>query len=78
MTLPLGDITADQFRGLAAIARRFVKDSIRTTVEQNILFRWVSESDLPELYTALCALDLGESNAGTIVDVTACPGTGHL
>ncbi len=75
VTLPLGDITADQFRGLAAIARRFVKDSIRTTVEQNILFRWVSESDLPELYTALCALDLGESNAGTIVDVTACPGT---
>ncbi len=75
VTLPLGDITADQFRGLAALARRFVKDSIRTTVEQNILFRWVSESDLPEIYKALCAMGLGEPNAGTIVDVTACPGT---
>ncbi len=75
VTLPLGDITADQLRGLATIARRFVKDSIRTTVEQNILFRWVSESDLPELYQALSAIGLGEPNAGTIVDVTACPGT---
>jgi sulfite reductase (ferredoxin) len=75
VTLPMGDITADQFRGLAAIARRFVKDSIRTTVEQNILFRWVSESDLPEFYKALSAIGLGEPDAGTIVDVTACPGT---
>jgi len=75
VTLPMGDITADQFRGLAAIARRFVKDSIRTTVEQNIFFRWVSESDLPEFYRALSAIGLGEPDAGTIVDVTACPGT---
>ncbi len=75
VTLPMGDITADQFRGLAAIACRFVKDSIRTTVEQNILFRWVSESDLPEFYQALSAIGLGEPDAGTIVDVTTCPGT---
>ncbi|MBI2999941.1 MAG: nitrite/sulfite reductase, partial [Deltaproteobacteria bacterium] len=75
VNLPLGDITADQLRALADIARRFVKDTIRTTVEQNIMFRWVSEADLPELYSALKAIGLGEPNAGTIVDVTACPGT---
>lgn len=75
VNLPLGDITADQLRALANIARRFVKDTIRTTVEQNIVFRWVSEADLPELYSALNAIGLGEPNAGTIVDVTACPGT---
>src|SRR5206468_3917715 len=42
VTLPLGDASADQLRALADIARRFVKDTMRTTVEQNILFRWVS------------------------------------
>ncbi len=75
VTLPLGDLSADQFRGLASIARRFVKDTIRTTVEQNIIFRWITESDLHELYSALCQIGLGQPNAGTIVDVTACPGT---
>ena len=75
VTLPLGDITADQLRSFADIARRFVKDTIRTTVEQNIILRWVSEADLPELYAALKEIGLGEPNAGTIVDVTACPGT---
>ena len=75
VTLPLGDITASQLRALADIGRRFVRDTIRTTVDQNIVLRWVSEGDLPELYSALCAIGLGEPNAGTIVDVTACPGT---
>jgi sulfite reductase (ferredoxin) len=75
VTLPLGDVTADQLRALADIARRFVKNTLRTTVEQNILFRWVSEADLPEFYRAIRAIGLGEADAGTIVDVTACPGT---
>ncbi|HEX9442790.1 MAG TPA: nitrite/sulfite reductase [Candidatus Binatia bacterium] len=75
ITLPLGDITADQLRALAAVARRFIKDTIRTTVEQNILLRWVSETDLPDLYRALKTIGLAEPNAGTIVDVTSCPGT---
>lgn len=75
VTLPLGDITARQFRALADIARRFVKDTVRTTVEQNIVFRWISEADVSDLYQALRRIGLGEANAGTIVDVTACPGT---
>jgi len=75
VTLPLGDISADQLRALADIARRFVKDTLRTTVEQNILFRWLSEADLPEFYQAIKAIGLGAADAATIVDVTACPGT---
>ena len=75
VSLPLGDLTSNQMRGLADIARKSVKDTIRTTVEQNILFRWMSESDLPQLYSQLQALGLDEPGAGTIVDVTACPGT---
>ena len=75
VTLPLGDVSADQLRALADIARRFVKDTLRTTVEQNILFRWISEADLPEFYGAIKAIGLGAADAATIVDVTACPGT---
>jgi len=75
VTLPLGDITADQLRDLAGIARRFVRETVRTTVDQNILLRWVSEADLPELYRALKQIGLADPNAGTIVDVTSCPGT---
>jgi len=75
VSLPLGDITSWQMRQLANIARRYVGDNIRTTVEQNIVLRWVSESDLPALYQELKAIGLGSGGAGTILDITACPGT---
>jgi len=75
VTLPLGDITANQLRSLADIARRFTKETIRTTVEQNFVIRWISKSDLPEIYNALQAVGLGDPGAGAIVDVVACPGT---
>jgi sulfite reductase (ferredoxin) len=75
VSLPLGDASADQLRTLADIARRFVKDTLRTTVEQNLLFRWVSEADLPNFYQAIKAIGLGAADAATIVDVTSCPGT---
>ncbi|HYP07034.1 MAG TPA: nitrite/sulfite reductase, partial [Bryobacteraceae bacterium] len=75
VTLPLGDITSDQLRSLADIARKYTRETIRTTVEQNIVLRWVSESDLPQLYKELKAADLAEPGAGTVVDVVSCPGT---
>lgn len=75
VTLPLGDLSSWQMRELANIARRFSGDSVRTTVEQNIVLRWVSETDLPDLYRELARIGLGAPGAGTIVDVTACPGT---
>ena len=75
VTLPMGDITSRQMRRLADIARRYSGDNVRTTVEQNIVLRWVSESDLPALYRELCETRLGTPGAGTIVDVVACPGT---
>ena len=45
-----------QTRALADIARRYVGDTVRTTVEQNIVLRWVSEADLPALYRDLAAI----------------------
>jgi sulfite reductase (ferredoxin) len=75
INLPLGDITSDQMRALADIARRYVGDNLRTTVEQNLALRFVSEADLPALHRELESAGLAAPDACTIVDVTSCPGT---
>jgi sulfite reductase (ferredoxin) len=73
--LPLGDLTSRQMRAVANMARHFTGDTVRTTVEQNMIFRWVSEADLPALYMELKSVGLALGGAGTIADITACPGT---
>jgi sulfite reductase (ferredoxin) len=75
INLPLGDITSRQTRKLADIVRRYTRDSLRTTVEQNFFIRWVHQHDLVALYNDLYAVKLALSGAGTITDVTSCPGT---
>jgi sulfite reductase (ferredoxin) len=75
VNLPLGDLTSDQARTLADIARTYVGDNIRTTVEQNIVLRFVSKADLSQLYSELKEAGLAAPGASTIVDVTSCPGT---
>ncbi|HSZ83432.1 MAG TPA: nitrite/sulfite reductase, partial [Polyangia bacterium] len=73
--LPLGDLTSEQARALADVARTYAGDAMRTTVEQNMLVRWVSEADLPAFYEALVRIGLATGGASTISDITACPGT---
>ncbi|MCP5119540.1 MAG: nitrite/sulfite reductase [bacterium] len=75
IALPLGDITATQLRAVADLGRKYTNETVRTTVEQNLVLRWVSEGDLPALYHELRTVGLAEAGAGTIVDITACPGT---
>ena len=75
VSLPLGDLTADQLRSLADIVRQFTNGTVRTTVEQNFVIRWVSKSDVPALYEALDKADLSEPGASNILDIVACPGT---
>ncbi len=73
--LPLGDLTSVQALQLADIAREFIGEHMRLTVEQNIVLRWVSEADLPRLFTALKNAGLGQAGAESIADITSCPGT---
>jgi sulfite reductase beta subunit-like hemoprotein/uncharacterized protein (UPF0332 family) len=75
VTCPLGDLTSFQMRRLGDLAHRFVGENVRTTVEQNLVLRWVSEADLPALYAELRQIGLAKPGAGTILDVVACPGT---
>lgn len=75
LRLPLGDMTSDQARALADIARKYTGDTMRFTAEQNIVMRWVVEADLPALHQELEAIGLGKGGASTIHDLTSCPGT---
>jgi sulfite reductase (ferredoxin) len=73
--LPLGDATSDQMRALAHLTRKYAGDHARTTVEQNLVLRWVSDAKVPDLYNELKSIGLAEPFANTIADVVACPGT---
>ena len=73
--LPLGDITSDEARQLARLSRKYVKDTLRTTVEQNLLLQWVPNGDLVDLYSDLAGIGLAQSGAGRLKDIVACPGT---
>lgn len=70
-----GDLTPEQFRGLADIMRRFSGGYARTTVQQNIVLRWVREEALYDLWQALGEIGLDTAGSREIVDVVSCPGT---
>ena len=74
VTLMIGDLKAEQLRGLAGITDRFAHGTIRITVTQNFLLRWVADTDVPALYEALCEIGLGRPGAQRVGDVIACPG----
>ena len=71
----LGDLTAAQFGALANIADEFSEErEVRTTVDQNLGLRYVQRAHLPALHAALDDAELAEAGAGTVSDVTSCPG----
>jgi sulfite reductase (ferredoxin) len=75
VSLPLGDLTATQIRALGDISRKYTDGTVRNSVEQNISLRWIPKKDLQGIYTELDSVGLAQPGAGTIVDVTSCPGT---
>jgi sulfite reductase beta subunit-like hemoprotein len=75
--LPLGDASAEQLRSIADLARKYGNGTVRTTNQQNILFRFVPSMKLYALYRALVEIQLGEADALHITDVVTCPGTDY-
>jgi sulfite reductase beta subunit-like hemoprotein len=73
--VPRGDLTPEQFRGLAAIMRDYCGGYARTTVHQNIVLRWVRDEALYDVWRRLVDLELGTAGADEINDVVSCPGT---
>jgi sulfite reductase beta subunit-like hemoprotein len=69
----LGDITTDQLRALASIQRELGAE-VRITNRQNLVFRGLSEGQLPLLHQRLSAIGMAEPGAELSRDVVACPG----
>ena len=70
-----GDLTPEQFRGLAQIMREYAGGYARTTVQQNFVLRWVREESVYDVWRALSELGLGDAGSREINDVVSCPGT---
>jgi sulfite reductase beta subunit-like hemoprotein len=75
VTVVRGDLSPDQFRGLAQLMREYSGGYARTTVHQNLVLRWVRDESAYELWQRLRELGLGDSGADEITDVVSCPGT---
>lgn len=75
VTVLLGNLSAEQFGGVAGIMRRFSGGNARTQQNQNLVLRWVRQESLPALHGELKAIGLGDPDAGLLADVVACPGT---
>lgn len=74
ITLPRGDITAAQLEGVARVVELHGNGRLRTSMDQNLLLRWIRTEDLPIVHTALAALGLDRGEAGRLRDPTSCPG----
>src|SRR3954467_14140897 len=70
-----GDLTPEQFRGVAQIMRDFCGGYARTTVHQNLVLRWVRDGAVYDVWRRLLDLGLGEAGADEIGDIVSCPGT---
>src|ERR1035438_7143355 len=74
VTVDQGNLTGDQFRGLARISATAGDGMLRTAINQNVVLAFVPLARLPQVYAALGGLGLGAGGAGQIDDVLTCPG----
>ncbi len=70
-----GDLNPRQFHGLAAILRDYCGGNARTSVQQNLVLRWVRDESLYEVFSALREVGLADAGADSVTDVVSCPGT---
>jgi sulfite reductase beta subunit-like hemoprotein len=73
--VPRGDLTPEQFRGLAGIMRDYTGGYARTSQQQNLVLRWVRDESIYDVWEHLRELGLGDAGAFEIADVVSCPGT---
>jgi sulfite reductase beta subunit-like hemoprotein len=70
-----GDLTPEQFRGLADMMREYSGGYARMTVHQNLVLRWVRDEAVFDVWRRLADLGLGDAGADQVNDVVSCPGT---
>ncbi len=74
VTTVLGDLTSAQFRLIGELSEIYGDGTIRVTMDQNLLFRWVRNENVGSFYKSLAAAGFARPGAGTLSDVTSCPG----
>ncbi len=70
-----GDISTKKTREMVAAIKDLVADEIRITINQGLLFKYVSQQNLPHLFLALDSLGMANPGFDSVSDVTTCPGT---
>ncbi|MDP3780001.1 MAG: nitrite/sulfite reductase, partial [Nitrosopumilaceae archaeon] len=76
LTLESGDMTANQLRSLAKICSEFSAEGFaRNGFSQDIVLRWVTEDDLPRLYSRLLEAGLANPGSLTMASPVGCSGT---
>ncbi len=73
--LPMGDLTSQQMFMVADLAERYSNGNLRTTINQNLIVRWVPQDKVQEFYDGLVAASLADPGAELVEDIIACPGT---
>ncbi len=71
----MGDITAEQMLFVADLAERYSNGNLRTTINQNLVIRWVPADQIPHFYEDLASRGLADPGAELVEDIIACPGT---
>jgi sulfite reductase (ferredoxin) len=71
----MGDITSEQMLCVADLAERYSNGNLRTTINQNMVIRWVPFDLMSNLYEDLASHGLADPGAELVEDIIACPGT---
>ena len=71
----MGDLTSEQMLCVSDLAERFANGNIRTTINQNMVIRWIPESQIESLYSELSTQRLSDPGAELVENIIACPGT---
>jgi sulfite reductase beta subunit-like hemoprotein len=72
--IPQGNLSGDQMRGLAGLARNAGDGLLRVTIEQNLVLGFIPLRILPRVYRALEEIGLAGGGAEEIDDIVTCPG----
>jgi sulfite reductase beta subunit-like hemoprotein len=75
IVVPQGNLTSDQMRSLARLAREAGDGTLRVTIDQNLKLAFIPVANLRRVYIALREIGLADAGANEISDVTTCPGS---
>lgn len=73
--VPNGNISSDASRFLIEKLRPVVANDVRVTVNQGLQLRFVKPEQLEYIYSVLEEAGFAAAGAGSLADITACPGT---